>query len=63
MAASSISPSRYNVDTRDSGALDALRPTDGVTVMMDGRISLQHIGDIEVVGITLTDLANLLKKF
>lgn len=34
----------------------------GVVVMMDGRISLQHIGDVEVVGMTLTQLADYLKK-
>ncbi len=34
----------------------------GVRVMMDGRISLQHIGDVEVVGMTLTGLADYLKK-
>jgi polysaccharide biosynthesis/export protein len=34
----------------------------GVRVMMDGRISLLHIGDVEVVGMTLTQLADYLKK-
>lgn len=34
----------------------------GVQVMMDGRISLLHIGDVEVVGMTLTQLADYLKK-
>ncbi|BHH86304.1 polysaccharide biosynthesis/export family protein [Desulforhopalus sp. 52FAK] len=34
----------------------------GTSVMMDGRISLKHIGDVEVVGLTLTELANYLKK-
>ncbi len=34
----------------------------GVRVMMDGRISLKHIGDVEVVGMTLTELADYLKK-
>lgn len=56
MAASSSSPSR-NVSSGD-----ALRPAGGVQVMMDGRISLKHIGDVEVVGLTLTELANLLKE-
>ena len=63
MSAASVSPSSYNVNTRDSNALDALRPAEGVPVMMDGRISLKHIGDVEVVGLTLTELANLLKEF
>lgn len=34
----------------------------GTTVMMDGRISLRDIGDVEVVGLTLTELADYLKK-
>jgi polysaccharide biosynthesis/export protein len=34
----------------------------GVRVMMDGRVSLKHIGDVEVVGMTLTELADYLKK-
>ena len=34
----------------------------GVKVMLDGRISLKHIGDIEVVGLTLTQLADHLKN-
>lgn len=34
----------------------------GTTVMMDGRISLRNIGDVEVVGLTLTELADYLKK-
>jgi polysaccharide export outer membrane protein len=34
----------------------------GTTVMMDGRISLRHIGDVEVVGLTLAELADYLKK-
>jgi polysaccharide export outer membrane protein len=34
----------------------------GVKVMMDGRVSLLHIGDVEVVGMTLTQLADYLKK-
>ena len=34
----------------------------GVEVMMDGRISLQHIGDIKAIGMTLTQLADYLKK-
>ncbi len=34
----------------------------GVMVMMDGRVSLLHIGDVEVVGLTLTQLADYLKQ-
>ncbi len=33
-----------------------------IQVMMDGRISLRDIGDVEVVGLTLTELANYLKR-
>jgi len=57
MAASSLVPSSSIVSARDS-----LRSADGVQVMMDGRISLKHIGDVEVVGLTLTELANYLKE-
>jgi polysaccharide export outer membrane protein len=42
---------------------DAPRIADsGTTVMMDGRVSLREIGDVEVVGLTLTELADYLKK-
>ncbi len=34
----------------------------GVPVMLDGRISLKNIGDVEVVGLTLTELADYLKQ-
>lgn len=34
----------------------------GVVVRMDGRISLLHVGDVNVVGMTLTQLADYLKK-
>lgn len=34
----------------------------GTAVMMDGRISLKNIGDVEVVGLTLTELADYLKQ-
>ncbi len=34
----------------------------GSEVRMDGRISLRHIGDVYVVGLTLTQLADYLKK-
>ncbi|MGI6656407.1 MAG: polysaccharide biosynthesis/export family protein [Desulfobulbus sp.] len=36
--------------------------TRGADVGMDGRISLRHIGDVYVVGMTLTQLADYLKK-
>ena len=34
----------------------------GAEVRMDGRLSLKHIGDVYVVGMTLTQLADYLKK-
>ncbi|TKB25007.1 polysaccharide export protein [Desulfopila sp. IMCC35006] len=34
----------------------------GIQVMMDGRISLKDIGDVEVSGLTLAELADYLKK-
>ncbi len=34
----------------------------GVRVMMDGRMSLLHIGEVEVVGMTLTQVADYLKQ-
>ena len=34
----------------------------GAQVMMDGRLSLKDIGDVEVVGLTLAELADYLKK-
>ena len=34
----------------------------GTRVRMDGRVSLRDIGDVEVVGLTLTELADYLKK-
>ena len=33
----------------------------GVQVRIDGRISLKHIGDVDAVGLTLTQLADYLK--
>ena len=48
---------------RDTQTIDAPRPANaGTQVRMDGRISLKHIGDVEVVGLTLTELADYLKK-
>lgn len=48
---------------RGEQATDAPRSAgSGTSVMMDGRISLKNIGDVEVVGLTLTELADYLKK-
>ncbi len=33
----------------------------GVQVRIDGRLSLKHIGEVEAVGMTLTELADYLK--
>ena len=45
------------------GGGDVLRqPGSGGEVRLDGRISLRHIGDIEVAGMTLTQTADYLKK-
>ena len=49
--------------SRDASSEDTPRfGGSGVRVMMDGRISLRHIGDVEVVGMTLTELADYLKE-
>lgn len=41
---------------------DTLRGgSNGVQVRIDGRISVKHIGDVEAVGMTLTQLADYLK--
>ena len=34
----------------------------GIEVRIDGRISLRHIGDVSVVGMTLTQIADYLKQ-
>ncbi len=48
---------------RGEQSMDAPRTANsGTRVMMDGRISLRDIGDVEVVGLTLTELADYLKK-
>jgi polysaccharide export outer membrane protein len=45
------------------GGGDVLRPaSSGVEVRLDGRVSLQHIGDIQIAGMTLTQAADYLKK-
>jgi polysaccharide biosynthesis/export protein len=48
--------------SREAGATDGLRGgVGGVTVRIDGLISLKHIGDVDAVGLTLTQLADYLK--
>lgn len=48
---------------RDDKKEDSLRSGgSGAQVRIDGRISLKHVGDIDAVGFTLTQLADYLKK-
>jgi len=48
---------------RQEQGTDVIRGAEtGVMVMIDGRISLKHIGDVEVVGLTLAELADYLKE-
>lgn len=46
---------------RDQGDDNARNTGSGVQVRIDGKISLKHIGDIDAVGLTLTQLADYLK--
>ncbi|MFT5701035.1 MAG: polysaccharide export outer membrane protein [Desulforhopalus sp.] len=57
-----MSVSALPATAREQSA-DAPRPAStGTPVMMDGRVSLKNIGDVEVVGLTLTELADYLKQ-
>ena len=48
---------------RDEKKEDSLRSGgSGAQVRIDGRVSLKHVGDIDAVGFTLTQLADYLKK-
>ena len=63
MAAASDSDSTPTAAGGGGGGADTIRRVaGGVEVRMDGRISLKHIGDIKVVGMSLTQLADYLKK-
>jgi polysaccharide biosynthesis/export protein len=67
MAASSVASAGRQQDKPSDATRvapsDAPRVAEsGTRVMMDGRISLRDIGDVEVVGLTLAELANYLKK-
>ncbi len=63
MAAASASDSTPTSAGAGAGGADTIRRVaGGVEVRMDGRISLKHIGDIQVVGMSLTQLADYLKK-
>ena len=58
-----MAPSSAGAVPRPDATPDAPRGAGtGVVVMMDGRVSLQHIGDVQVTGMTLTQLADYLKK-
>ncbi|OGR19499.1 MAG: hypothetical protein A2X81_03315 [Desulfobacterales bacterium GWB2_56_26] len=56
--------SAANIDAdRSEKKEDSLRSgSSGAQVRIDGRISLKHVGDIDAVGFTLTQLADYLKK-
>lgn len=62
MAASAAVSGRAGGQEAEGGG-DAPRNTGaGVEVRLDGRVSLLHVGDVHVVGMTLTQLADYLKK-
>jgi len=44
-----------------SGDKKASASNEGVTVRLDGRISLKHVGDVQAAGLTPTQLADMLK--
>jgi polysaccharide export outer membrane protein len=49
--------------TRGGESGDSLRAgVGGVTVRIDGKISLKNVGDVDAVGFTLTQLADYLKQ-
>ena len=63
MSATSPAAMGRQAQSSESPRADASRVAEaGTRVMMDGRISLREIGDIEVVGLTLAELAKYLKK-
>jgi len=63
MSATSPAAMGRQAQSADTPRADGSRVAEaGTRVMMDGRISLREIGDIEVVGLTLAELANYLKK-
>ena len=62
-ASSAVAGARTVAGAAGGGGGDVLRQAaTGVEVRMDGRVSLQHIGDIQVAGMTLTQAADYLKK-
>jgi polysaccharide export outer membrane protein len=60
---SAIATSTGPTIVKSPGQEDSPRlPGGGVQVRIDGRISLKHIGEVEAVGLTLTQLADYLKE-
>ena len=55
-----LPPASPEVGTPNTGALRGRGS--GIEVRMDGRISLRHIGDVSVIGMTLTQIADYLKQ-
>lgn len=51
-----------NSSVVEQGEGDRARPSSGILVRSDGRISLKDIGDVEVEGLTFTQLADYLKQ-
>jgi len=62
MAASATTGIRGGEGTPNAGAEQQREAAAGIKVRMDGRISLKHIGDVQVAGMTLTQAADYLKK-
>lgn len=54
VAAPAPAPGELTSDTPDGGP-------SGVQVRIDGRASLKHVGEVDVVGMTLTQMADYLK--
>jgi polysaccharide export outer membrane protein len=50
-----------NMAAGDDGVDKKASNDQGVTVRLDGRISLKHVGDVQAAGLTPTQLADMLK--
>lgn len=61
MGVGGLTPTSTTSDIIQGGEFIRGRGT-GTEVRMDGRISLRHVGDVYVVGMTLTQLADYLQK-
>ncbi len=63
MAVAVGAPAASNVEDGNTASSGFLRGRgSGAEVRMDGRVSLRHIGDVYVVGMTLSQIADYLKK-